>query len=177
MIRFVEKTAFYDIIEIVRTMKKYSLTFDQAIKKRYIIWEIVYDVQYPQDGIRTEVTQLTFGRRLWFICPKCETRARKLFIVHGKLYCRKCAQLRYECQYYHRARFYETKLKYIRQHQKLEEKLKYGRVKKSERENLNERLAELQMVNEEINQSMLIHADIVVTDLLRKYRKGKCSVE
>lgn len=35
------------------------------------------------------------GRRPWWVCPRCESRRRKLYLLGGALRCRVCADIRY----------------------------------------------------------------------------------
>ena len=38
------------------------------------------------------------GRRPWWLCPRCESRRRKLYLLRGALRCRLCADVGYGCK-------------------------------------------------------------------------------
>ena len=50
--------------------------------------------------VRLESTALTFGRRWWWRCPRCQRRCGKLYFRAnaGLLACRLCCRLRYRTQ-------------------------------------------------------------------------------
>lgn len=59
-------------------------------------------------------TQLTFGLRVWFVCPRCRRRCGKLYSDGLCWYCRKCADLHFESQRQRRRKRLETKARQLR---------------------------------------------------------------
>lgn len=175
MIRFVDASPKLDINEVVATMKKFDLSFSHALKKRYWILECLLNVHYPEAGLKTETTSLKSGERIWFLCPECENRAGKLFVINSELACRKCHELRYECQYYHRESFYEDYLKHFKNYNKLVNKLKNGKVQKKELEAITKEIKRLKLVLMDASNYLLEQSKAVKINLTQKYESATLS--
>ncbi len=69
-------------------------------------------------------TKLNYGVRTWFVCPDCNSRVGKLYVLDSRLSCGLCLNLYYLDRQSHRNKLFETVIRPAKQLKKLENKLK-----------------------------------------------------
>ena len=104
---------------------------------------------YVGEDIGITSSRVTFGIRLWFLCPECRGRVRKLYNAEEGYTCRKCLGLKYRDQEKHRNKYFESFIRPIKKLKKIEQKLN-KRLTKDNREQLQQ---EYQLLTSRINVS------------------------
>lgn len=61
--------------------------------------------------LRFDFTQLTFGKRIWFLCPRCDRRCGILYEQESELACAKCHDVKYWMRAQHRNSHFESVVK------------------------------------------------------------------
>ena len=69
------------------------------IKKEMAATIVVEDVEGQAARLIALTTDRNnIGVRYWFVCPRCRSKRRHLFLTEGELLCRRCAKLLYYVQ-------------------------------------------------------------------------------
>ena len=111
---YVEDCPRITIGEIVKTAHKDNQTKETTFK----------NIFGDEAVIKTTETRLTFGKRIWFVCPDCKRRIGKLYLVNNILTCRCCHNLYYADRSQHRKKHFESVIKPLKKLIKMVRKFK-----------------------------------------------------